>query len=140
VVRLAAGAILAIQAGHLAVKTKDLCDVVLDGYRKSLSAHGRPFVLEEENNWLREIAFSELRDPVVFWDKMEKLPRMKKEIPASARDALEHLMPQPGLDYRVARRIAGLGSPRSGAPGGHRRMRWRQSGARSQGPGSILGS
>jgi hypothetical protein len=109
-VRLAAGAILAIQAGHLSVKTKDLCDVVLDGYRKSLSAHGRPFVLEEENNWLREIAFSELRDPVVFWDKMEKLPRMKKEIPASARDALEHLMPQPGLDYRVARRIAGLGS------------------------------
>jgi hypothetical protein len=109
-VRLAAGAILAIQAGHLSVKTKDLCDVVLDGYRKSLSAHGRPFVLEEENNWLRQIAFSELRDPVVFWDKMEKLPRMKKEIPASARDALEHLLPQPGLDYRVARRIAGLGS------------------------------
>jgi hypothetical protein len=139
-VRLAAGAILAIQAGHLAVKTKDLCDVVLDGYRKSLSAHGRPFVLEEENNWLREIAFSELRDPVVFWDKMEKLPRMKKgdsgqrpgrarASPAPARSGLSSCTP----DCRP-------GKPRPGAPGGHRRMRWRQSGARSQGPGSILGS
>ena len=29
---------------------------------------------------------------------------------ASARDALEHLLPQRGLDYRVARRVAGLGS------------------------------
>jgi hypothetical protein len=67
-------------------------------------------VLEEEHKWLRQIAFSELRDPVVFWKKMEKLPQMKEEIPASAQDALEHLLPQHGLDYRVARRVAGLGS------------------------------
>ena len=109
-VRLAASAILAIEGGHLSVKTKDICAAILDGYRKSLSKHGHPFVLEEENKWLRQIAFSELRDPVVFWKKMEKLPRMKEEIPTSARDALEHLLPQHGLDYRVARRVSGLGS------------------------------
>lgn len=109
-VRLAASAILAIEAGHLSVKTKDICEIVVDGYRKSLSEHGDPFVLEEEHKWLRQIAFSELRDPVVFWAKMEKLPEMKERVPASAQDALEHLLPQHSLDYRVARRVAGLGS------------------------------
>ncbi len=109
-VRLAATALLAIEAGHLSLKTKDVCTAILDGYRKSLAAHGHPFVLEEEHKWLRQIAFSELRDPVVFWAKMQKLPRMKEAIPASAQDALEHLLPQHGLDYRVARRVAGLGS------------------------------
>jgi len=108
--RLSVSAVLAIEAGHLSVKTKDACAVILNGYRKSLSEHGLPFVLEEEHKWLRQIALSDLRDPVNFWQKMESLPRMTGNIPASARDALEHLLPQRGLDYRVARRVAGLGS------------------------------
>ncbi len=69
-----------------------------------------PFVLEEENKWLRQIVLGELRDPVIFWQKMESLPRMTGAVPASAQDALEHLLPERGLDYRVARRTAGLGS------------------------------
>jgi Uncharacterized protein conserved in bacteria (DUF2252) len=52
----------------------------------------------------------ELRDPILFWKKMDRLPRVTGEIPTSAQDALEHLMPERGLDYRVARRVAGLGS------------------------------
>jgi len=109
-VRLTSSALLAIEAGHLSVRAKDVCAVVLDGYRKALSEHGHPFVLEEEHKWLRQIALSELRDPVLFWQKLESLPRMKDKIPPSAQDALEHLLPQHGLDYRVARRVAGLGS------------------------------
>lgn len=109
-VRLAASALLAISGGHLSVKAKDACAVILEGYRKSLLERGRPFVLEEGNSWLRQIALGELRDPVVFWQKMESLPRVKGKIPVSARDALEHLLPEPGLDYRVVRRVAGLGS------------------------------
>ena len=109
-VRLAASALLAIEDGHLALKIKDACRAILEGYQESLRAGGRPFVLEEENKWLREIATGELRDPVHFWKKMDSLPAMREEIPASARDALEHLLPERGLDYRVCRRIAGLGS------------------------------
>jgi hypothetical protein len=109
-VRLAASALLAIEAGHLSMKPKEVCTVVLDGYLKSLVEGGRPFVLEEENKWLRQIVLGELRDPVIFWQKMENLPRITHEIPPSAEDALEHLLPERGLDYRVARRIAGLGS------------------------------
>jgi len=109
-VRLAVSALLAGEAGHLSLKTKDACSVILDGYRKSLSERGEPFVLEEEHKWLREIALNELRDPVRFWQKMGSLPRVTGAISASAHDALEHLLPERGLDYRIARRIAGLGS------------------------------
>ncbi len=109
-VRLAASALLAIEGGHLSLKAKDACTVILDGYRKSLAEHGLPFVLEEEHRWLRQIALSELRDPILFWKKMDRLPRVTGEIPTSAQDALEHLLPERGLDYRIARRVAGLGS------------------------------
>jgi hypothetical protein len=109
-VRLAASALLAIEGGHLSLKSKDACSMILDGYRKSLAEHGHPFVLEEEHRWLRQIALNELRDPVLFWKKMESLPRVKGEIPVSAKDALEHLLPERGLDYRVVSRVAGLGS------------------------------
>src|SRR5258708_40066933 len=71
---------------------------------------GRPFVLEESHAWLRAIAESKLRDPVVFWGKMDRLPTVKGEIPESAREALEHLLPEHGIRYRLARRRAGLGS------------------------------
>jgi hypothetical protein len=108
-VRLATSAMLAIADGHLALKPKDACAAILEGYKESLASHGRPYVLEEENTWLRQIATGVLRDPVHFWQKMESLPRIG-ELPVSAREALEHLMPERGLNYRTVRRIAGLGS------------------------------
>jgi uncharacterized protein (DUF2252 family) len=109
-VRLATSAMFAIAAGHLALKPKDACASILEGYKESLARHGCPFVLEEENNWLRQIATGVLRDPVHFWRKMDSLPRIRGEIPVSAQEALEHLMPERGLTYRTVRRIAGLGS------------------------------
>ena len=109
-VRLATSAIFAIQEGHLALKPKDACATILDGYRESLANHGRPYVLEEENGWLRQVATGVLRDPVHFWQKMDSLPRITSAVSASAREALEHLMPERGLTYRTVRRVAGLGS------------------------------
>jgi hypothetical protein len=109
-VRLAASAMFAIEGGHLAVKPKDACSAILEGYQDSLTHRGRAFVLEEENDWLREIATGVLRDPVHFWQRMNGLPRISGPIPASAQEALEHLMPERGLTYRAVRRVAGLGS------------------------------
>ena len=40
-----------------------------------------PFVLGENNDWLRQIAESELRDPVHFWAKMDALPTVKGRCP-----------------------------------------------------------
>jgi hypothetical protein len=108
-VRLATSAALAIEGGHLGLKLKSACAAILDGYRQSLTQHGRPFVLEEDNKWLRQIALGELRDPVHFWHRMEALPKMGR-VPPSAQEALEHIMPEQGLNYKTVRRVAGLGS------------------------------
>jgi len=109
-VRLAVSAHLAAEAGHLPLTHKDICTSVLEGYHEGLREHGRPFVLSENHGWLRQIAESDLRDPVRFWAKMDALPSVREPVPASAVDALEHLMPARDLDYRVAHRVAGLGS------------------------------
>jgi hypothetical protein len=109
-VRLAASALLATRAEHLAMKAKDAATAILEGYRSVMEEGGRPFVLEESHSWLRAIAESKLRDPVLFWKKMDANPTAKGEIPESAREAIEHMMPAPGLRYRLARRRAGLGS------------------------------
>jgi len=109
-VRLATSALFAITAGHLTLKAKEACEAILEGYKESLLQHGRPYVLEENNTWLRELATGILRDPVHFWQKMDSLPRIAGTVPASAQEALEHLMPERGLNYRTVRRVAGLGS------------------------------
>ena len=109
-VRLAVSAHLAAEARDLGLKTKGICESILEGYIESLRNRGRPFVLGEHNTWLRQIAQSKLRDPLPFWKKMDTLPVARAGIPVSAIDALEHLMPAPSLAYRVVHRIAGLGS------------------------------
>jgi hypothetical protein len=109
-VRLAVSAHLAVEAGKLPLKREDICNTMLEGYRQSLEEQGRAFVLGEQHQWLRLIAEGELRDPVRFWKKMDALPTLKAEPPVSAVDALEHLMPAPGIRYRLAHRVAGLGS------------------------------
>ncbi|HET6177984.1 MAG TPA: DUF2252 family protein [Candidatus Sulfotelmatobacter sp.] len=109
-VRLAVSAHLAAEMRNLPLKHKDICDAILEGYREALHEGGLPFVLGENNEWLRLIAESELRDPVRFWAKMDALPTLKEQIPVSALDAIEHLMPSRDIGYRIARRVAGLGS------------------------------
>jgi Uncharacterized protein conserved in bacteria (DUF2252) len=109
-VRLAVSAHLAVEAGSLPVKREDICNTILEGYRESLRQQGCAFVLGERHRWLRLIAEGELRDPVAFWKNMDALPTLRAAIPISAADGIEHLMPVPGLKYRVAHRTAGLGS------------------------------
>jgi hypothetical protein len=109
-VRLAVSAILASDADHLGLKLKDACDAILTGYMDALHSGGRPFVLSERHPWLRQIATTSLRDPVRFWRKMHALPLVQGTVPPTARRALQQLLPEPGLSYRVRHRVAGLGS------------------------------
>ncbi len=109
-VRLAVSAHLAAADGRLPVNREDICTAIHEGYRESLQEKGCAFVLGESHQWLRRIAEGELRDPVRFWQKLDALPTLKTECPLSAIDAIEHLMPAPGIPYRLAHRVAGLGS------------------------------
>jgi hypothetical protein len=109
-VRLAASAHIAIREMRLAIATKDACEAILAGYKKSLETGGGPFVLAEEHEWLRHMVTGVLRDPVLYWKKLDSLPNVRGRVPKNARRAIERLMPVPGLEYRIAHRIAGLGS------------------------------
>lgn len=109
-VRLAASAHIAIREARLKIGPKDACDAILTGYHKGLETGGRPVVLAEEHPWLRSMVTGVLRDPVQFWMKMDGLPPWKGRVPKSARRALEAQLPEKGLEYHIAHRIAGLGS------------------------------
>jgi hypothetical protein len=109
-VRLATSAHLAIAGNHLALPAEDACHAILEGYAQALSEGGKPYVLEQNHARLREAALGVLRDPVQFWKKMQSLPVVRRPIPESARKALEALLPEKGLPYRIVHRVAGLGS------------------------------
>jgi hypothetical protein len=109
-VRLAASVHLAIRGSRLKIGPRDACDAILAGYRRGLETGGRPFVLSEEHRWLHDSVMSILRDPVAYWEKLEALPTLKKPAPKGARRAIEKMLPEPGLKYRLAHRVAGLGS------------------------------
>lgn len=109
-VRLATSAVLAIEAGHLSLKARKACAAILTGYRAGIEEGGGPFVLAERQKWLWKIAQQWLRDPEEFWEKLEGRAARDRDVPTEARKALEAAMPEPGLDCRIARRAAGLGS------------------------------
>ena len=106
-VRLATSAILAARGRRLSLSPGGICDALLDGYVASRERGGRPVVLAERSRWLRELALSDLRDPVTFWGKFEPLPSAKGPVPHAA---LRLLLPDRTLRYRVVRRVAGVGS------------------------------
>ena len=106
-VRLAASALLAIRGGRFSSSSADACDAILEGYAESLDAGGRPFVLAKRHRWLRDIATNDLRDPTVFWEKLAALPPVRGRTPAAV---LRALMPPQAQRFRVARRVAGVGS------------------------------
>jgi hypothetical protein len=109
-IRLAASSHLAIEGAHLSLNRTDACNALLEGYSKGLDAGGQPIVLAEHHDWLRHMVTGEPRDPVLFWRKMDALPTLRKAIPKTAIRALERMMPQKDLVYRIVHRQAGLGS------------------------------
>jgi hypothetical protein len=107
-VRLATSARFAIGAGALVLTPRAACNAILEGYRSSLEAGGKPFVLAEEHHVLRRDAQSELRDPVRFWSAMADLPPARK--PAAAAVSLLQRELNRTDDPRYVTRRAGLGS------------------------------
>ena len=109
-VHLAVSATLAIEGGQLQVTQRAACEAILEGYTRSVDAGGRPYVLEEQNAWLRQIAMGELRNPVHFWNKLDSLPQVKGTPAKDAVRAITKLMPSKIVLRKIANRRAGLGS------------------------------
>jgi hypothetical protein len=107
--RLATSAVIAGQASHISLSPRRGCEAIMEGYTACLEARGRPMVLEQRELWLRKTALAAVSDPVRFWNKMDRLPMVRRKPPESARLALEATMVEP-VPYRLVRRRAGIGS------------------------------
>ena len=109
-VRLAASLKIVIDAGSLSVQFKDGCDTILDGYRQSLRVGGNPIVLAEREQKLGKLGVDSFKPETDFWEKLNRLPAIRRPLDRSAKRALEKTLPDARMDYKVVRRQAGLGS------------------------------
>lgn len=109
-IRLATSAKLAVKPTRLSLTLTEACEAILEGYSDGLRAGGRPFVLEEDHHWLRRVATSDLRDPVLFWQKMDALPVSRGRSEAAVRRVLTSALPRGHINFRLLRRRAGEGS------------------------------
>ncbi|MEI7608006.1 MAG: DUF2252 family protein [Rhodospirillaceae bacterium] len=105
-VRLATSALIALDGNQLS--TAEVSEAILGGYRKGLESGGQPFVLEEDNGWLRELALGELRNPERFWEKLDSLAAVDPD--AEIRTMLDTSLPEAAQLRRISHRVAGLGS------------------------------
>ena len=105
-IRLATSALLA----QMACAEREGIDQIVKGYRACLDEGGRPYALAEHHPVLREMATQRLHQPEAFWEKLHALPEVADEPPAGALNAIARLMPEKGLHWHVAHRVAGLGS------------------------------
>jgi uncharacterized protein (DUF2252 family) len=110
-VRLATSAHFAIAGDHLKMITPGKASkAILDGYRAGLKSGGRVFVLAEHHPVLRHMAVERLKQPELYWEKMQALETLTGKIPESARKSLKRMLPDQKLKFRVVHRVAGLGS------------------------------
>ena len=86
-VRLAASAFLAVEAGRFTAAAAALADAILDGYAAGLERF-QPFVLEERNLDLRAMAYHKEKEPARWWKKLGKELFLQRP-PAAARAALD---------------------------------------------------
>ncbi len=83
----------------------DACAAILNGYTQGIfNAAGGSFVLSgRQHHGLRDLALNELRDPVRFWDKINRWPPAR-QIPPGVKAILTHALPGPVSDCRILHR------------------------------------
>jgi hypothetical protein len=109
-VRLVASLKIIIDAEGLSIKLKDGCEAFLDGYSKSLREGGHPVVLAEQEQKIGKLGVASFKPPLHFWEKLNRLPAVRHILTKDLKRAIEKALPESGIEYRVVRRQAGLGS------------------------------
>lgn len=109
-VRLATSVKIVIDAEGLSIKLKNGCDAILEGYSKSLREGGLPVVLAEREQRLGKLGVDSFKPSSNFWEKLNHLPAVHQPLAKDLKRALEKTLPEQGMEYKVVRRQAGLGS------------------------------
>jgi hypothetical protein len=109
-VRIAASIRMVTESQHFTIKFRDGCDAILEGYLESLKDGGCPFVLAEHEKNLERLGIEAIKPPQDFWKTLVNNPKVARgDMPPDARQAWRKTLP-PSADYKVVRRVAGLGS------------------------------
>lgn len=106
--RLIASALLALDEDMLDVKPSAIASAVLSGYAKGLAGKTKVYILAEKNEWLRDIAKSQLKHPDAFFEKLSAEARV--DPPDAVRHILLAGLPQGAGEIVFFLRQAGLGS------------------------------
>jgi len=110
-VRLAASVKMLIDSDEIDMKFRTACDLILEGYGRTLKDGGRPIVLAENETDLEQLGFQSLKPAPDFWRKLQRHPPVRREqLPTDAGAAIEATLPDACSSYKVVRRRAGLGS------------------------------
>lgn len=110
-VRLAASVRLVADDGSIGLRFRKACDTILEGYGCTLREGPRPIVLAENETDLEKLGFEALKSPPDFWETLLGKPAIPgRELPRDVKAPFEQTLPARGLDYKVVRRQAGVGS------------------------------
>jgi hypothetical protein len=109
-IRLAASLKIVIDAGDISIKFKTGCAAILDGYFHSLREGGHPVVLAEKEQKLGKLGVDSFKPPANFWDKLNRLPAIRRNLAKDLKRAWEKTLPDAHMKYKVVMRKAGLGS------------------------------
>lgn len=109
-VRLAASIKIASDIGMSTIKLRDGCDALLERYPAALRRGGDPFVLAEGHGHMDRLGISELDPSDDFWEKLNRLPDVRRPPPAAVSRAFRLTMPDPRMPSKIVRREAGTGS------------------------------
>jgi hypothetical protein len=109
-IRLAASVELASETERLKISLEEACHAILEGYREGLETGGRPFVVEEEGDWLKKAYVKSEHLTEKYWQELNQCAAMEREVPAEVIAMLEAGLPVRGLRYRLIHRQAGVGS------------------------------
>ena len=105
-IRLATSALLTSMGGD----PKEGIAAIASGYLEALETGGRPFALAEHHPGLRAMATARLHEAEKYWEKLHALSDVGEGPPADALKAIERMMPEQRLSWRIVHRVAGLGS------------------------------
>lgn len=109
--RLAASAVLAIDAGLLALDPADACAVIEAGWRERLQQRKpRPFVIGERSAHLCRLAAHAALDPVAFDRWVSRLAGFERALPKPASRMLAAVTPDGDFRPQLRRRISGVAS------------------------------
>lgn len=106
--RLATSMKIVIDAEGLAVKLKEGCELLLEGYTKCLKEGGHPLVLAKREQNLERLGVDSFKPPTDFWGKLNRLPPIRHPLNPDIKRALQKTLPDLRMEYKVVRREAGL--------------------------------